>query len=527
MATPAPPIVELQGVTKRYAGTTALLDAGITIEPGQIHGLLGQNGSGKSTLIKVLAGVVAPDAGTLRVRGEAVSLPLTPLEAERRGFRFVHQNLGLVPALTVAENLFLTGFAHGVVKPIGWRQLFADAGALLAQYDVDADPHAPLDRLSPLQRAQVAIVRALAPARDNGEKADGGNLLVLDEPTVYLPRKEVASLFALVDRVVSRGAGVLIVTHRMDEILEHTHQATVLRDARVVSSRATGATDEAELVKDIVGVEWARERRTTSSAADVSEVDGDPVQLAGLATRRLHDLQLEVCPGRILGLTGLAGSGYDELIYACFGASAKSAGRLRIGDTELDLARLTPRGAMDHGICLVPADRLRQGVAATMTIEENLSLPLLGRYFSGGALRLGRMRRAGDGLIGEYSIKCRDREAEVSSLSGGNQQKVVIAKWLQTRPRLILLHEPTQGVDVRARHDIWTSIRALAAAGSVVLVASSDYEELATLCTQVAIVADGRITRSMSGDDLSIDAISTACLLSGTATESEQASHVA
>ena len=512
---PIPPaLVSMSGVTKRYGVTTALDGVSIEIRAGQIHGLLGQNGSGKSTLIKVLAGVVDPDEGALAVRGEVVTLPLRPLDAERLGFRFVHQNLGLVPSISVAENLFLSRFALGRAQHIRWRRLFADASGLLDEYEIDVDPQAPLEKLSPLERAQVAIVRAVAPVADAAEQSQS-NLVVLDEPTVYLPRLEVGALFSLLNRIVADGAGVLLVTHRMDELLDHTDQVTILRDSRVVGTRVTHEATEAELVELIVGAEWSRESSATSATTPLPMKRSD-THIDGLSTKTLRNLSLDLTPGAILGLTGLAGSGYEEILYATFGASVGSTGSISVEGTRLDVKSLTPRKAMSNGIGLVPADRLRQGVAQTVSIEENLSLPVLSRYFKGGALRPKAIARSSDALVDEYSIKPNDRKAPIGTLSGGNQQKVVVAKWLQNQPRVLLLHEPTQGVDVRARHDIWGFVRKLARSGSTVLVASSDYEELASLCTSVAIVAEGDVVTTLSGSEMTMDAISAECLARST-----------
>ena len=508
-----PALVSMSGVGKTYGVTRALVDVSIDIRPGEIHGLLGQNGSGKSTLIKVLAGVVEPDEGTLTVRGREVSLPLKPVDAERLGFRFVHQNLGLVPSISVAENLFLSQFALGKARHIRWGRLYRAAETLLAEYDIAVDPRLPLEKLSPLERAQVAIVRAVAPVAD-AEEETHRNVVVLDEPTVYLPRLEVGALFTLLDRVVADGAGVLLVTHRMDELLDHTDHVTILRDARVVGTRTTADTTEDELVELIVGSEWSRQestvQRTPVAAAHTAEQESS--YLRGLSTKSLHSLSLDLTPGAIIGLTGLAGSGYEEILYAAFGASVGVSGTMTLDGTDIDIKSLTPRRAMEHGIGLVPADRLRQGVAGTISIEENLSLPLLTKYFRGGALRPRLIAQSSDRLVADYSIKPDDRKAAIATLSGGNQQKVVLAKWLQSEPRVLLLHEPTQGVDVRARHDIWGFVRRLAAAGSTVLVASSDYEELATLCTRVTIVADGDVANTLSGSQMTMDAISAECL---------------
>ena len=363
-------------------------------------------------------------------------------------------------------------------------------------------------------RAQVAIVRAVAPvAEADGESQR--NVVVLDEPTVYLPRLEVGALFALLDRVVADGAGVLLVTHRMDELLDHTDHVTILRDSRVVGTRTTADTSQAQLVELIVGSDWSGEASTvqsTGSGAAGPTAQRGSSYLDDLTTKTLRNLSLDLVPGAIVGLTGLAGSGYEEILYAAFGAAVGVYGTISLDGKAIDVKSLTPRRAMDQGIGLVPADRLRQGVAATVSIEENLSLPLLSKYVRNGALRPKLIARTSNKLVDEYSIKPANRKAAIATLSGGNQQKVVVAKWLQNRPRVLLLHEPTQGVDVRARHDIWGFVRQLAAAGSTVLVASSDYEELATLCTSVTIVADGVVAGTLTGANMTMDAISAKCL---------------
>lgn len=502
--------MEMRGVSKAYGSTTALSDVALSIADGEIHGLLGQNGSGKSTLIKILAGVVTPDSGQLAVRGQQVPLPLTPSEADRLGLRFVHQNLGLVDTLTVAENLSLGGFARGH-RPIDWPSLFSGAQATLDRFDLRVDAHASVGSLSALGRAQVAIARALAPL--HGETGNRRNaLLVLDEPTVYLPKKEVGQLFTLLNRVVADGHAVLLVTHRLSELLDHTDRVSVLRDARVVTTRATRESSEDELVELAVGTEWrTTEPEATPSSADVAARPTGDVRVTGLASTRLRRVDLDLAPGNIVGLTGLAESGYDEVLYALFGASDRAAGTLTTASSTLDLSRLTPAQAIRAGVALVPVNRLAQGVAGPASIEESVSLPVLGRYFRTGWLRLREASRASESAIARYGIVATGPAARVDTLSGGNQQKVLIAKWLQRQPTLLLLHEPSQGVDVRARHDIWRFVRQ-AALACPVLVASSDYDELAELCTAVAIVANGTVGKTLSGESVTADIIAAECL---------------
>lgn len=504
------PLLQASKLSKAYGSTQALRDATLTINGGEIHGLLGQNGSGKSTLIKILAGVVSPDAGSLHLRGEDVPLPLTAAESGRLGLRFVHQNLGLVDSLTVGENLFLHRLASGYGH-IRWGALFNDAKDALDLYGLSVDPRTLVGSLTPLERAQVAIARALGPlGRDS--TGDQHAVLVLDEPTVYLPKKEVGVLFELLERVVSDGHGALLVTHRLNELLDHTSRVSILRDARVVATRETATTTEDELVELAVGSEW----REDDPAGPVSmPVEADQpdhcAAVIGLRAKHLRGLDIRLRPGQILGFTGLAESGYEEVLYALFGGSDRAAGVLELDGTRLDLAKLVPAKAIRAGIALVPVNRLVQGVAGGASIEESLTLPVVRRYFRGGRLRLGDAEAASLDAISRYGIVATGPAARVDTLSGGNQQKVLMAKWLQRQPSLLLLHEPTQGVDVRARHDIWTYIRE-AAAGCPVLVASSDYDELAQLCTEVAIVVGGKIHRTLSGDRLSADAIAAECL---------------
>ena len=506
---PGGTLLQVSHLSKAYGTTQALTDVTMGIEAGEIHGLLGANGSGKSTLIKILAGVVEPDRGELRLRGEDVRLPLTAADSERHGLRFVHQNLGLVGTLSVCENLSMASFAVGNHR-VKWRALFAQAKATLERYELRVDPRATVDALSPLQRAQVAIARALSSLSTEEHR---NALLVLDEPTVYLPMKEVGTLFELLHRVVGHGHAALLVTHRLSELLENSQRVSVLRDSKIVATKLTAETTETELVEMAVGSGW----QTVSGASirieekGTWDSGGDSVQVRGLRTRKLRDVNLQLSVGEIHGLTGLADSGYEEILYSLFGANDRASGNLSLRGQDLDLSKLDPASAIKAKISLVPVDRLVQGVAGSSTIEESLSLPVLGRYFQTGFLRLRLASAASRELISSYGIVASGNRAQIDTLSGGNQQKVLVAKWLQRQPDLLLLSEPTQGVDVRARHDIWQYVRRAAGAAPV-LIASSDYDELANLCTAVSIVAAGKIAKTLTGENLSADVIAAECL---------------
>lgn len=503
-------VLRASGLKKRYGGTLALDSAGVSVLAGEVHGLLGQNGSGKSTLIKVLAGVVTPDEGELEIAGERLTLPLAVGEAHRRGLRFVHQNLGLITTLTVAENLFIERLSLARRNLyINWSSFFDEAAATLKQYGLDVDPHAPLQELELIDRSLLAIIRAVA-SNTAGDSGSGARLIVLDEPTVFLPRDDVGRVFAMIRDLVSKGIGVLFVSHRMDEVRNHTDRVTVLRDGRNIATVETDSVDDEELVSMIVGEKTAGRGRIVDELAPGEE--DVPIRITGLSTRTLQNIDLVVRPGEILGITGLAGAGYEEVLYSIFGAGRATAGRLELGATIIQVRDLTPARAMDLGMALIPADRLLHGIAARATVEENETITIVDQYFKFLILRRSGLNEVAARLTSQLGIQPKDHQMQTDQLSGGNQQKVMLGKWLVRRPRVLLLHEPTQGVDVGARADISTFIRQMAQLGTIVICGSAEYEQLADLCSRVAIIGDGRISRVLEGDEITKENILSECL---------------
>jgi ribose transport system ATP-binding protein len=507
---PSLPILVAKGITKRYGGTLALDSASIAVLPAEVHGLLGQNGSGKSTLIKILAGVVTPEEGELAILDQQLTFPLPFGEAHRRGLRFVHQNLGLIPSLTVAENLFIDRLAlwrrNAYIK---WGAFFDEADAILHQYGLDVDPRAPLHTLPLIERSLLAIIRAVAAKA--GASSSSAQLIVLDEPTVFLPRDDVGRVFAMIRDLVSRGIGVLFVSHRMDEVRDHTDRVTVLRDGRNVGTVETNSISDDELVHMIVGDHTAKRARAVEELAAKSEGDV-ALKVSNLSTRSLREIDLTVLPGEILGITGLAGAGYEEVLYAAFGASRGVSGWLELGSSRLDVRDLTPHRAMELGIALIPAERLLHGIASRATVEENETITVVDSQFKRLFLRRSGLNAVAARLTAQLGIQPPDYQMQTDQLSGGNQQKVLLAKWLVRRPRVLLLHEPTQGVDVGARVDITTFIRQMAGLGTIVICGSAEYEQLADLCTKVAIIGDGRISRVLEGEDVTRENILSECL---------------
>ncbi|KQO36306.1 MULTISPECIES: sugar ABC transporter ATP-binding protein [unclassified Aeromicrobium] len=510
MATPGPSVLELVGLTKTFGGTTVLDAVDLSVAPGEVHGLLGENGSGKSTLIKVLAGFHDPDGGRLRVGGRDVALPLQPDAPRTLGLQFVHQDLGLIESLSVVENLVVADMAQRRLR-ISWAQERRKARQVFERYGIDLDPAATVADVRPVQRAQLAIARAMEGMREARGHGDGGahGLLVLDEPTVFLPREEVDQLFGLMRDIAASGASVLFVSHDIDEVLRVTDRATVLRDGRLVDTLVTAETDHDALIERIIG----RRLEAHAPPAAGTTVNAAPVmaRVRGLTSDPLVDVDLDVHEGEVLGVTGLLGSGFEALPYVLHGAVAPTSGRLELDGTEHDL---TSRRGPCASTALVPADRKNDSAVQTLPVTDNVTMPVLGRFR--GALGLDRraMTTATAALMEEYDVRPRDPSLPLSALSGGNQQKAVIAKWLQTGPRLLLLHEPTQGVDVGARGQIWDVIRGSADAGGAVVCASSDHEQLAALCDRVVVLARGRVVAELTGGDVTKERITERCLSS-------------
>jgi ribose transport system ATP-binding protein len=502
-------LLQLRGLTKSFGGALALDNVDLTVFPGEVHGLLGENGSGKSTLIKILAGYYEPEAGSLTVRGTDVDLPLKVGEYRALGFEFVHQDLGLIPSLSVTENLYLREIASPRNRLfISWRQAAAKAAQTFERYGIRIDPHAAVQDIRPVERALLAIVRALEGLSAEHSRADGQALLVLDEPTVFLPQHEVAILFDFVRAVARRGSSVLFVSHDLDEVHEITDRITVLRDGRVSGTVVTSESEKPGLVRLIIG----RELEDLDWAGAATLTDHETVlRVEHLNAGALSDINLELHAGEVLGLTGLVGSGYEDIIYSMYGAVDATSGTLAVDGQRLAIAEITPRKAMAAGLALVPGDRQRDGSIPTLSASDNLNLLVLDHYFRAGRLRQGDLQRNARSLMQAYDVRPPLPELDYGSLSGGNQQKALMAKWQQTKPRVMLLHEPTQGVDVGARQQIWEMIRS-STSTTAVICASSDYEQLAAICDRVLVVARGRLVGVITGSDLTKERIGDFCL---------------
>lgn len=499
------PLLALRHLSKSFGGAQALDDVHLTVLPGEIHGLLGENGSGKSTLIRILAGFHAPDAGELEINGGPIKLPLYPGQFLELGISFVHQDLGLIPSLSVVENLRISDVASTRRQwHISWARERKKAAELFSRYGLDIDPGAKVSALLPVERAMLAIVRAVEGFRTSLRKGRAsGGLLVLDEPTVFLPRVGIERLFSLIREVAASGAGVLFVSHDLDEAREITDRVTVLRDGHLVGTVVSAEASTEQLVEMIIG------RRLEELAVmhhDVTRAKA-AFTIDGLSGGSGADVSFELHEGEVLGLTGLVGSGFEEIPYLLFGAQASTGGRLLIGPESYDLTEMTPSGALDRGMALLPADRLRDGSIDSLSIADNVMLQVIDEYFTYGRLERSHMLSDARELCAQFDVRPNQPKMLLQSLSGGNQQKALLAKWLQTKPALLLLHEPTQGVDVGARQQIYGMIRQAAGEGRSIVCATSDYEQLASICDRVLVFARGRVVQQLVGGEVAKDRI--------------------
>jgi ribose transport system ATP-binding protein len=485
------------GLSKAFGATRALDGVDLLARRGQIHALVGGNGSGKSTLIKVLAGVHRGEpGGTIRVgEYEVAADDTSPDLARRAGLRFVHQDPGVFGNLTVAENLAIGG-APGFPTRAGtvrWRALRRRAARLLERFEIDARPDDRLEDLRQVERTMIAIARALADEDDSG----ASTVLVLDEPTASLPEHEVETVLTAIRRCASAGQSVVYVSHRLGEVLALADAITVLRDGRVVvTSEAAGMTTEA-LIEAIVGRPLDRVFADHHDAPEEETL----LEVSGLAGGPLSEVSFTLRRGEVVGIAGLLGSGRTELLRMLFGAEGRRGGLVTMGGALLDPR--SPAEAMQAGVAFVPEDRVADAAFSDLSVKANLSIARLDRYSRGLRLRKRDEKAEAERSIAAFSVRCPGPEAPLSELSGGNQQKVILARWLERAPKLLLLDEPTQGVDIGARAELYAAIRAATDRGMGAVLVSSDFEELAHAADRALVLRDGRISAEVPKRELS------------------------
>jgi len=481
--------LEARGLTKRFPGTLALDGVDLDAEQGEVHALVGANGAGKSTLMHVLAGVFPPTSGEIRLEGSVLTFA-SPSDAQVAGIGVVYQDLSSVLGLTVAENIFLGREPVTRLRLVDRQRLREKAVRLLDTYALDLDPDTPIDRLSIAQRQLVELARALAVS---------ARILILDEPSAVLSGEELTRLFAIIRRLRNESLLIFYVSHRLEEIFAVADRITVLRDGRKVDTANTAEVSQKDLVEMMIGREISPATPPTAERA----ATGPPLlrMTWGKATRRSS---LVIKPGEIVGLAGLVGSGRSEIALRLVGYESDDV-QIEIDGRPAMLA--TPRRALDHGVYYLTEDRKRRGIFSQLSVLANTSAAALRRFSPMGVMAPGRERSDCGIILDKLRVVRRSIDQPTRELSGGNQQKLLIARALLASPRVLLCDEPTQGVDVGAKREIFQILAEIAERGVGVLLISSDFDELLAVCTRLLVVRDGHIVHELAGAEMSVQAI--------------------
>ncbi len=484
-------LLTISEANKSYNGVPALIDVSLDLRAGEVHALIGENGAGKSTLIKLLAGVLPADTMQLTVRGVPAAIH-SAQSAFDLGLRFIHQELNVVPQLSVAENIFLSQpYPRRAAIFVNWRKLNRDARAVLEQLGIThIDPTTAIARLSPGDQMLVKIASAFV-------GAERASVFVMDEPTAALTGEETAMLFDVIGRLRERGCAILYVSHRLDEIFQISDRVTVMRDGRVVATRLIGETSRDELIQLMTGRELQQIYPPRRSPI------GDSVLLdvQTLSTKTVTDITFQLRSGEILGIAGLIGSGRTELIRALMGADRVVAGEILLGGAPIK--RRSPVAAWRRGLAYVPEERRTQGLVLSRSVGNNITLPHLGRLSKGGVFLDNRLeRQISQTLADSVRLKTKGLRQTVRQLSGGNQQKVLFARALARTPRVLLLDEPTRGVDVGSKYDIYALLREISARSIGIVVVSSELAELINLCDRILIMRNGCLVDTVAAEGL-------------------------
>jgi rhamnose transport system ATP-binding protein len=478
----APPLIELCGITKAFAGVHALIDGTLSLRAGEVTALIGENGAGKSTLVKILTGIYPPDSGTIRLVGQPVTIGST-FAAERLGITAVHQEAVVFDDLSIAENIFVSKRPRGRFGIVDWAKMRRQARQLLAELEIDLNPDLPLRSLSIAQKHLVQIARALS---------HEARLVILDEPTAALSHREAEDILRIVERLKSEGRAILFISHKFEDVMRVADRYAVFRD---------GATVTDELIRLMVGrpVDQIFPKMTVTLGEEVLRVEGfcHPTEF--------DDISFAVRRGEILGLYGLVDAGRSEVMQAVFGITRPAAGRVFVQGRPISIAR--PADAISAGIVYVPEDRQNQGVALKRSILDNISLPNLSRLSTAGFFSRRSERLVAETLTHRLDVRMAYLDQPVEDLSGGNQQKVVIAKWLATAPKVLILDEPTKGIDVGSKAAVHHFVAELVEQGLAVVMISSELPEMLGMADRVMVMARGRVRRTFTRAEATPEAV--------------------
>lgn len=484
-------VLEMERVSKSFGATQALKDVHFQLRLGEIHALLGENGAGKSTLIKVLGGIHQPDQGIIKIDGKEVRISGIH-EAQAAGIGIIHQEIMMVPHLTVTENIFLGRELMTRMHTRNLKQMNVEAEGMVEKLGLNIDVTKPVGELSIAQQQMVEIVKAIS---------FNIKILVMDEPTSSLSDEEVGKLFEMMRRLKEQRVSIIYISHRMEELFAMTDRITVMRDGTYVDTVETAATDVDKLVGMMVGRNLTNYYTRTYNKLKQEILKVENLSKAGV----FENISFSVRQGEILGFSGLVGAGRSEIMQAVFGNEAYDSGTIYIAGEKVcfrDSAQ-----AIEKGLAMVPEDRKKQGLTLINSVGFNMTLASLGKVMNGPFLSEGKRNQVIGTYMHELNVKAASKDISVSSLSGGNQQKVVLAKWLATKPAVLILDEPTRGVDVGAKAEIYAIINRLAQEGMAIIMISSELPEIINMCDNVCVVREGRIVGRLSQRELEQEAI--------------------
>ncbi|WP_347350934.1 sugar ABC transporter ATP-binding protein [Intrasporangium sp.] len=484
-------LLSVEGISKSFPGVKALDGVSFEVRPGTVHALCGENGAGKSTLMKIINGIYQPDTGTIRVRGEQVRIR-NPIEARANGIAMIAQELNYVPEMTIAESFFLGRLPMRFGK-VDWRHIRSEARRLLAEEGLDL---APSRRLSSLTVSEIQTLEILRAVYHSAE------VLIMDEPTSAIAHKEVESLFQKIRALRSQGKAIIYISHKMDEVFELADDITVLRDGTVVGSWPAQEITPGQVISHMVGRDLDHE----SYPKEQVEIGDVVLSASGLSSESLfEDIHFSIRAGEIVGFAGLVGAGRSEVIRAVFGLDPLDSGTIEVGGRPVRLT--SPKKAIANGVAMLSEDRRLVGIIPQLSIKKNATLASLGKVIYGGYTRKG----VEDKLVGEYfakmNVKAPSPETRIETLSGGNQQKVLLARWMIADPKVLLLDEPTRGIDVGAKFEIYKIMTELARQGRGILMISSELPELIGMCDRIYVMSAGRLTAELTRDQFSQETI--------------------
>ena len=478
-------LIEARGISKQFGGVEVLSDVDLDLHAGEIHALLGENGAGKSTFAKILAGVHRPTRGTLRMNGDAVEVP-NPIAAQKLGIALIHQEPVSFPDLSVAENIVMGRHGTGLLSRVPWAKIIADARRYMDMLGVSIDVTRPMRGLSIANQQMVEIARSLA---------SDSRLIIMDEPTAPLTPREVDTLFTIARRLREEGRTIIFISHRLEEVRMLCDRLTIFRDGAHIATHTIDSVSDGEIIRLMIGRTLKKYMRKHTAAIGDTALEVSNLTLPGA----FEDISFTLRKGEIIGLGGLVGAGRTDVARALFGVAPATSGQIKVGGREARIQK--PSDAINLGLAFVPEDRAGDGIFGTLPVEHNLTAAIPGKIAPNGVIRRGLERGFSRKSVDDLSIRLASLSQPIIELSGGNQQKTILARWLLTEPEILILDEPTRGIDIGVKAEFYDMIGDLAEAGRAILLISSELPELLSLCDRILVMSEGRLTAEIPRED--------------------------